>query len=252
MADLPRMILTNDDGIDAPGLAALRAATRDLPFDRRVFAPMAEQSSKGHAITTHAPIAIGGGAGPEVAVGGTPADCVRVGLHRLGPEVAWVVAGINHGGNLGVDVHYSGTVAAVREATFRGVPGIAISHYVARGRAVDWDLAADRANRVLRILLDRPPVPGWFWNVNLPHPEAGGPEPKVAFCQVDPSPLGLGFEPEGDGVRFRADYQQRPRIAGQDVEICFGGRITISLVRTIESVAVEDWTRPGHSGIIDR
>lgn len=242
------IVLTNDDGIDGPGLEALRVATEGLGRRRAVFAPKSEHSGCGHAVTTHAPIAIEARGQGETAVDGTPADCVRVALHRLGPGIAWIVAGINPGGNLGTDIHHSGTVAAVREGAFRGIPGIAISHYVARGRVLDWGLAAARCRRVVSALMARPPGPGRFWNVNLPHPAPGGPEPEIAFCPVDPSPLGLGFVEEAGGLRYRADYQGRPRRPGEDVEVCFGGRISVSLVRVVESVDPPAWPGPDPSG----
>ena len=236
----PLIVLTNDDGIDAPGLEALRLATAGLP-DRVVFAPAAEHSGCGHAVTTHAPIAVEERSPGEFAVGGTPADSVRMALHRFGPAVSWVIAGINPGGNLGADIHHSGTVAAVREGAFRGVPGIAISHYIARGRAVDWDLATRRAREVVALLMARPPGPERFWNVNLPHPEPGGPEPEVAFCPVDPSPLPLAFAEEAGGFRYRGVYQGRERRPLGNVAVCFGGRISVSLVRVVESADLAGW-----------
>ncbi len=186
------IVLTNDDGIDAPGpggapgrhrrpgpaKGGVRPEVRALGLRACRDDPRADRDRPS-------------GQG-ETAVDGTPADCVRVALHRLGPGIAWIVAGINPGGNLGTDIHHSGTVAAVREGAFRGIPGIAISHYVARGRVLDWALAAARCRRVVSALMARPPGPGRFWNVNLPHPAPGGPEPEIAFCPVDPSPLPPG------------------------------------------------------------
>ncbi len=229
------ILLTNDDGVDAPGLAALRVATRGLG-DCRVAAPVGPQSGCGHVVTTHAPIATFGRDDSQVAVDGTPADCVRVALHRFGPGIAWVVAGINAGGNLGSDIHHSGTVAAAREAALRGIPGVAVSHYIARGRALDWDRAARWFTPVLVALMARPTEPGTFWNVNLPHPEPGGPDPEVVFCPVDPSPLPLAFRDEAAGLVYSGDYQGRARRPGGDVAACFGGRIAVSLVHVMASV----------------
>ncbi len=229
------LLLTNDDGVEAPGLAALRAAADGLG-DCRVMAPAGPRSGCGHAVTTHAPLILRDHAPGQVAVEGTPADCVRMALHRFGPGIAWVLSGINAGGNLGADTHHSGTVAAVREAALRGIPGIAISHYIARGRAVDWDLAARRAGSVLRSLMARPPAPGTFWNVNLPHPEPGGPEPDVVFCPVDPSPLPLAYRDEAGGLRYCGNYQERARQAAGDVATCFGGRVSVSMVPVMASV----------------
>lgn len=228
------IVLTNDDGIEAPGLAALREAARGLA-GCRVMAPLGPRSGCGHVVTTHGPIAIDERADGQVSVDGTPADCVRMALHRLGGEVAWVVSGINAGGNLGADLHHSGTVAAVREAALYGVPGVAISHYIARGRALDWARAARWASIVLPGLMARPLGPGTFWNVNLPHPEPGGPDPDVVYCPVDPSPLPLAYREGTGGLVYCGDYQSRARIEGSDVDVCFGGRIAVSKVHVMAS-----------------
>lgn len=227
------LLLTNDDGYDAPGLAALREAAVGLG-NLRVIAPLAAESGCGHRVTTHAHLHATTHEGGVVAVSGTPADCVRVGLHHLAKGPSWVIAGINAGGNLGVDVFHSGTVAAVREAVLHGVPGIAVSHYIARGRTIDWARAARWARPVLVDLLSRAWQPGTLWNVNLPHPPADAPDPEVVFCPVDPSPLPLHFEVDGDRALYRGDYQQRPRREGCDVAACFGGRIAVSLIRLFE------------------
>ena len=140
------VLLTNDDGWDAPGLEALRQAAQGLA-DYRVIAPELPQSGCGHRVTTHGPILFRRPTADHVAVTGTPVDCVRLALYHLAPDVDWVLSGINPGGNLGTDVHHSGTVAAVREGAIRGIPGIAVSHYIARGRAIDWSRAARLAFR---------------------------------------------------------------------------------------------------------
>ena len=232
-----RIILTNDDGIDAPGLGALRTASAHLS-GRLVYAPSGGRSGCGHQVTTHAAITLDERADGEVAVDGTPADCVRVAIHRLGAEgIAWVLSGVNAGGNLGTDVYHSGTVAAVREGAMRGIPGIALSHYVARGRLLDWDRAAVRTRRVLDGLMARPPRPGTFWAVNLPHPEPGAPEPDLVFCPLDPNPLPLGYKAdEAEGLHYFAEYQSRARDPGADVAVCFGGQIAACLVPTMASV----------------
>lgn len=235
----PAFLLTNDDGIDAPGIAALERAV--LPLGRLVVvAPAGPWSGRGHAVTTDGPIRVVEAGPGRFAVDGTPADCVRLGLHHLCPDVAWVIAGINAGGNLGTDIHHSGTVAAAREAAIHGRAAVAVSHYIARGRAIDWDLAARRAQAVLGRLLGRVPA-GGLWNVNLPHV---GPEvelPEVVECPADPSPLPLRFECQGENALYRGDYQSRARIEGHDVALCFGGRISVSFLPL--------WPAPGNLAI---
>jgi 5'-nucleotidase len=222
--------LTNDDGWDAPGLAALWQAAEALGH-RRLVAPVGPLSGCGHRVTTHGPIAITRLDVDRVAVDGTPADCVRLALDHLTPGVDWVLSGINAGGNLGVDVYHSGTVAAVREGVLHGVPGIALSHYIARGRAIDWTRAVRWAARVLRRLLATPCAPGTFWNVNFPHlgPDQGDPE--IVVCPLDPSPLPLSYRVETAHAEYAGDYQARARRPNSDVDVCFGGRIAVSLIR---------------------
>jgi len=232
------LLLTNDDGVEAPGLEALRGAAEGLDLGLglgpiRVVAPAGAHSGGGHRVTTHAPIAVARLDGGRLAVDGTPADCVRLALDHLVPDFSWVLSGINAGGNLGTDVYHSGTVAAVREAVIHGRPGIALSHYIARGRTIDWPVAARRARVVLRTLLAIPWQPGTFWNVNLPHPEPGAPEPSVVFCPLDPSPLPLSYHREGDRAHYRGVYQDRARRPSHDVDVCFRGQIAVTLIRMV-------------------
>ena len=154
-----------------------------------------------------------------MSVAGTPADCVRLALHHLVPRPSWVLAGINAGGNLGTDIHHSGTVAAVREAVIHGVPGIALSHIIARGRAIDWTQAGGGPRRSSPA--DGTTLgPGTFWNVNFPHLEPGQPDPEVVFCPLDPSPLPLRYRVEGD-VRLRRRLPVARSAAGGDVAMLF-------------------------------
>jgi 5'-nucleotidase len=224
------LLLTNDDGWDAPGLEALRQAAADLG-QCRVIAPIGPQSGCGHRVTTHGPIVVTRPAADVLAVAGTPADCVRLALHHLAPEPSWVIAGINAGGNLGADVHHSGTVAAVREGALHGVPGIAFSQYIARGAAIDWSRTARWARGVLRRLMAQRPAPGTFWNVNFPHVAPEEREPELVFCPLDPFPLPLSYRVEDGQAVYAGNYQSRARRPGSDVDVCFGGRIALTLIR---------------------
>ena len=145
------LLLSNDDGIDAPGLEALRCAALTIG-EPVVVAPASPQSGVSHAVTAHGPLRIEARGEKRFAVYGTPADCTRIGLLKLVPDAKWVLSGINHGGNLGADVHYSGTVAAVREAVLHGWPGVAVSHYRRDKMEFDWQRAASWVARVLREL----------------------------------------------------------------------------------------------------
>ncbi|MCQ2426029.1 MAG: 5'/3'-nucleotidase SurE [Lachnospiraceae bacterium] len=125
-----KILLTNDDGVGAPGIALLTAFAKTVG-EVTVAAPMTEQSAKSQSICLRSPIPVEKTVeedGTEIyAVGSTPADCVRFGLTALGKEFDLVLSGINRGFNLGNDIAYSGTCAAVFEAAERGVPGIAFS-----------------------------------------------------------------------------------------------------------------------------
>lgn len=228
----PLILLTNDDGIDAPGMSALIEAAAGLGR-HCVVAPSGPYSGCGHTVTTHKPLAINRHSENRISIDGTPADCVRLALHHLVPDVTWVLSGINAGGNLGTDTPISGTVAAIREAVIHGRPGIAISQYIAPGRPIDWPLASRWSRLVLLDLLARPWEPGTFWNVNLPHPEPGGPDPAIVLCPLDLSPLPLSFRVDQDGAlaHYNGDYSSRARIPGHDVDTCFNGQIALTLLR---------------------
>lgn len=224
-------LLTNDDGIDAPGLRALEEAA--APFFREIWvvAPLAQMSQIGHRVTTDEPVQVESRGERRFAVAGTPADCVRLAHSVLLPQRPdRVLSGINHGGNLGRhDAAISGTVAAVREAAFAGIPGVAVSHYLRRGLPVDWALAAERVRQVLDELIQAPHENGHFWSVNLPHTLPGEPEPQAVHCEQERHSLQVRFFEVAPGsYRYAGDYHERPRIAGSDVEVCFGGNIAIS------------------------
>lgn len=232
-----RIVLTNDDGIDAPGIAALATALEEFG-EVWTVAPATGMSGCGHSATESSFRVFH--LGPRrYAVEGTPADCTRVGLHLLQGEVDWVFSGINDGGNLGVDVYHSGTVAAVREAVLRGVSGFALSHY--RDRALtekDWKRAARWARDVIEDLLSRPQSELGYWNVNFPcPPESVQALPDLAFCELDTSALPLEYLVDGNVYRYHGRYTLRARQQGGDVAACFGGKIAASYVLPVERCA---------------
>ena len=224
-----KFLLTNDDGVDAPGLEALRRAVAELG-EAVVVAPVEAHSGCSHRVTTHQPLRLAALTPLRFTVEGTPADCVRVGLHTIAPGADWVLAGINAGGNLGADVYHSGTVAAVREAVLHGRPGIAVSHYHKRGRPIDWPRASRWTTPLLRRLMEQPFELGVFWNINLPHLEPEAPDPEVVFCPLDPQPLPLSFRREGDLLHYDGDYHGRGRASGADVDVCFRGAIAVTRI----------------------
>ncbi len=163
------ILVTNDDGIQAPGLKAL---TRSLQALGRVvvIAPDRERSASGHAMTLHSPLRAEEIAPDWFAVDGTPTDCVNLGVHGLlerRPDL--VVSGINRGANLGDDITYSGTVAAAMEATIMGVASLAISQeYGPDSFPLDYQASARVAANLARQLMDNGLPPDTFLNVNVP------------------------------------------------------------------------------------
>ncbi|MEO8604004.1 MAG: 5'/3'-nucleotidase SurE [bacterium] len=229
-----RFIITNDDGIEAAGIAALVEAATEFG-EPLVVAPAGPQSGVGHKVTTTSDIRVDRLAPQRWRVEGTPADCARLALTVLAADATWLLAGINHGGNLGADIYTSGTVAAVREAALLGYRAVAVSHYVGRGRSIDWELATRRLTPVLRTLLLQPLEPGHFWNVNLPHP-ADDVAPAIEFCGLDTRPHGIRYRRDGNSYAYIGDYHTRPRQRGRDVDVCMSGRIAVTKV-TLEIAA---------------
>src|SRR5437016_8938938 len=149
LSPMPALLLTNDDGVHAAGLAALEQALAELG-DAYVLAPEREQSACGHALTLHRPLRVDRLGERRFGVNGTPSDCVNLGVLGFLPErPVLVVAGVNHGTNLGDDVTYSGTVSAAMEGTLLGVPSIAVSLAAGGDLAVAAEVARLIALRVL-------------------------------------------------------------------------------------------------------
>jgi 5'-nucleotidase len=141
---------------------------------------------------------------------------------------------MNHGANLGADVYYSGTVAAVREALLHGWPGFAVSHYRKSGVEYDWKRAERWTTPVLADRLARPYEQGTFYNVNLPILAGDAPDPEVIWCGLDPKPLPLNYRHEAEsGLYYAGDYNLRHRTPGADVDVCCGGNIAVTAVRML-------------------
>jgi len=169
--DEARILLTNDDGIAAPGLKSLERIARELSRDIWVVAPELEQSGAGHSLTLRRPLRIRQLGRRRFAVDGTPTDAVLLAVNQImrAHRPTLVLSGVNRGGNLGEDVTYSGTIAAAMEATLLGVPAVALSLEVAQGKPPRWDSVERHAPRVIRRLM----AAGWpsnvFINVNFPN-----------------------------------------------------------------------------------
>ena len=172
-----RILLTNDDGIMAPGILAMRRALAEMG-DVTVVAPTTPQSAIGHAITLTVPIRIHRVTLGDGAVGygveGRPADCVKLAVLELMPErPELVVSGVNLGANVGINVLYSGTVAAAVEAAFYGIPAVAAS--VADADAVDFDGAARLVRGLVRQFLAKRGEQATLLNIHVPDLSRGLP-----------------------------------------------------------------------------
>ncbi|NEO16197.1 MULTISPECIES: 5'/3'-nucleotidase SurE [unclassified Moorena] len=224
-------LVTNDDGIDAPGIRALHKALFQVTSDRiAVVAPKHHQSGCGHQVNIRTVIPVEWRSDTEVSVDSTPADCVRLGVNYLYDDIEFVVSGINGGCNLGSDIYPSGTIAAAREATIHGLNAIAFSHFKRTDWEIDWELATEWTVRVLHKLLDQPSDPGTFWSVNFPHLEPDAPEPEIVFCSLCTRPLLTEFVKQEDGYLYVGDDINRKSDSGTDVDVCLSGNIAITQV----------------------
>jgi 5'-nucleotidase len=230
-----RIVLTNDDGVEAPGLAALAGAAAALG-EAVIVAPAAAESGVGHMLTTHVPIRVDELAARRFRVDGRPADCARIALTHLAPDADWVLSGVNHGANLGVDVYTSGTVAAAREAALLGRRALAISQYIGPGGEADWELTAARAAAVLPVVLARELEPGHFWNINLPLPSTSEIALPIVFCGIDTGAHAVRYRRSGSLFVYEGNYHARPRQPGRDVDVCMSGRVAVTKV-TLEIAA---------------
>jgi 5'-nucleotidase len=172
-----RILLSNDDGIVAPGLAAMRQELVRLG-EVHVVAPNSPQSAAAHGITVHGPVAVRKVHVQDAffghAVEGRPADCVKLAIRELMPEPPdLVVSGINDGANVSINVLYSGTVAAAAEGALLGFPAIAVS--MRQGLELDFHRAARLVLPIIRQLIDTGLAPGELININLPDLTPGDP-----------------------------------------------------------------------------
>lgn len=167
-----RILLTNDDGINAPGLAVLERIAARFSEDVWICAPAEEQSGAGHSLTLNRPVRLKQHDARRFSVTGTPTDAVTMALKNLldaPPDL--ILSGVNRGANLGDDVTYSGTVSAAFEGALAGIRSIALSQvYTAEGlgESVPFEVAEFWGERVLAPLLDTPFAPRSLVNINFP------------------------------------------------------------------------------------
>ncbi|MFL2771475.1 MAG: 5'/3'-nucleotidase SurE [Rhodospirillaceae bacterium] len=197
-----RILLSNDDGINAPGLAVLERIARDLTDDVWIVAPSEEQSGVGHSLTLRNPLRPTQLKEKKYMIDGTPTDCVLIAIQHImkdhPPDL--VLSGINMGENLGEDVHYSGTIAAALEATLQGVPAIALSQTMKENIA--WETVDYFAPGLVRSICKA------SWNqdtlININFPDCG--VSKVKGVKVTRQ----GKHKVGDDLVLREDPRGRP------------------------------------------
>jgi 5'-nucleotidase len=238
-----RVLLTNDDGIEAEGLQALRRALRGVPgIELEVIAPDGNRSATARSITTRRPLVVRevdfGDGSVGYATDGTPVDCVRLGQLGLIDSFAaeLVVSGINHGSNLGDDVTYSGTVAAALEAIVLGLPGIAVSQ---QSRARDFDFRAGDAfefeegaafaARVVERFATVGLPPGTLLNINVPGATPTGVDVVRLGKRVYDDELRLvGDGPDGRRYLIYGEAAGMQEEAGTDLAAVAAGHVAVT------------------------
>ncbi len=234
------ILLTNDDGYDAPGLEAAFDALTGLG-KVHIVAPKREHSACSHAITLGRPITVEPRLhdrfGQTFVVDGTPADCVRLGVAELIDEqIGLVVAGINRGANSGVDVYYSGTVAAAREGAILAIKSISVSQAIRAGVHTDWPAASHIAGILVRQLVHEELPARGFWSINLPAPIPPDPEKHVHRVPVATEPMPMSFKrsdrDDGRAIEFSygAPYWDRAVQGSSDYSTIRDGHIAISAI----------------------
>lgn len=246
-ADKPirRVLLTNDDGIDAPGLAVLTEIAAHLAEEVWTVAPAFDQSGTSHSISLHEPLRLTQHGERRFSVSGTPGDAVAMGLRHVladaPPEL--ILSGVNRGGNIGVETVFSGTVGAAMTAMLLGVPAIALSQTFRDRHNVPWDTARRLGPDVLRRLLALPAQTGVCLNVNFPAvpPDQAGP---LTVTRQGPGLLNnvvvqRGTDPRGlDYFWLQLQRGQRENPADSETAAVARGAISVTPLgfeRTVDS-----------------
>ena len=241
-----RILLTNDDGIGAQGLQALRQALIQVPgAEVSVIAPDSNRSATARSITTRSPLSVEevefGDGTSGYATDGTPVDCVRFAeLGLVGERPDLIVSGINHGANLGDDITYSGTVAAALEGIVLGIPAIAVSQQSNRGELdfnygdqFDFSVAAHFTAQLVRLLDTERIADGTLININCPSRRPTGVEVTHLGKRLYNDELKLVSEDDGSGRRRYQIYGFEPSHRdeeGSDLTAIAAGRIAVTPV----------------------
>ncbi|WP_250509104.1 5'/3'-nucleotidase SurE [Caballeronia sp. GACF4] len=229
-----RVLLTNDDGIDAPGLAVLEAVAREIAHEVWVIAPEHDQSGTSHSISLHSPLRVSRQGERRFGVQGTPGDCVVMAARHLMKDAPpdLVLSGINRGANLGVETMFSGTVGAAMTGLLLGLPSIALSQTFSDRDNVRWDTASALAPGVIRRLLAISHDAPTCLNVNFPDcdAEAAGPltvtrqgvglvEGIDVIAEVDPRGLDYYWLRFQRGARENAPDSETANVAARRIAV---------------------------------
>ena len=230
-----KILLTNDDGIEAAGLYAIYDVIKNLG-EVHVVAPLRVQSATSHAITLHRPMVVTPYACDKFngfAVDGRPADCVKLALAELVGPIDLVISGINHGANVGINVHYSGTVGAAREAAFQGIPAIALSLHLGDKTQDHYARAAVHARTAIDAALKVGIDKGVLMNINVPILDEGADTIGLKALPLNVAPMRDRFDKATDS-EGRTTYQAKNAMAftdrgqGTDVDSLYAKYITLT------------------------
>ena len=232
-----RILLTNDDGIHAEGLAVLERIARSLSDDVWVVAPETDQSGLAHSLTLSEPLRLRRISDKHFALRGTPTDCVIMGVREVlgGKKPDLVLSGVNNGANMADDVTYSGTIAGAMEGTLQGIKSFAISqaaNYVDGDRVIPWEIVANYAPELLRKLI-KVEMPDWtFMNLNFPNcrPEEVQGISVAAQGKLD---FGINVEKRSDGRGYpyywlKFDARKGDFREGTDIHALRSNKISVT------------------------
>jgi 5'-nucleotidase len=225
---MPHILLTNDDGFQAPGLSALADALSDFATIS-VVAPSREQSGAAQSLTLRQPIICHSISEHHWAIDGTPADCVIVALHKLLPERPdMVISGINHGANLGENVYYSGTVGAAREAALHHLPALAMS-LCSKTKGAKFDDAARIARHIAELILKDGLPDQVLLNVNVPQDWSGAVKFTRQSKKITRNQLSEGKDPRGRSYYWLFEQRIDKDVApDSDYAAIFSGAVSIT------------------------
>ena len=232
-----RILLTNDDGVHAPGLSVLEEIARTLSDDIWIVAPSEEQSGAGHSLTLTRPLRIREHGEKHFSITGTPTDAVMMAVGHLMKDARpdLILSGVNRGANLAEDVTYSGTVSAAMEGAISGIRSIALSQVHARegmGDAVPFAAARAWGERVLRPLIAMPTSPRLLFNVNFPaiEPDAvkGVRVARQGFHDVDRTKIIEGTDPRGYSYYWFGLGKSDAVPEGSDLAAIAEGYVTVT------------------------